>query len=287
MLIESAFSMLPEYVAGFGFPRVKREANAVGSIGFALLNALHAKNILDPIQRIQLEQKYETKAVPLPNGSNRQCDIFLDYGGSKLGSAMLANYGWRYRNYVEAKFFKSYHQTPSGQDSRSSVNSAEAVADLIRLIALVPEPQAQLNQPQAKTSSARYFVCLSDRPPMHFINKYLTSLHSTFESPSKQASISLDLSTGKAAGRFSDRVGLTFNRLNVNISRATCFSHYPLDSTVQDSLWMLLIRIDSATITMTDGALTRSFAIGLDRGLTQSRAGDYDLIRRFVATNIR
>lgn len=122
--------MLPESVAGYGFQRVRREANAVGSFAFSLLNALHAKNILDPIQRIQLENSYGTKAVPLPaGGANRDCDIFLDYGGSKLGTARLANYGWRYRNFVEGKFFKSYQRTASGQDNQSSVH-ADGVAAL-------------------------------------------------------------------------------------------------------------------------------------------------------------
>lgn len=288
MLIESAFSMLPESVAGYGFQRVRREANAVGSFSFSLLNALHAKNILDPIQRIQLENSYGTQAVPLPaGGANRSCDIFLDYGGSKLGTARLANYGWRYRNFVEGKFFKSYRRTPSGQDSRASANSAETVADLIRLISLVPEPQAQLNQPHAKTSSARYFLCLSDYPPAIFINKYLTDLHSTFDSPKKSASIALDLTTGKASGAFASSVGTGFNSLNINISHATCFSHFPLDPTAQDSIWMLLIRIDSASIAMTTGGVVQSFSLELDRNITQSNPGAYAAIRDFVATNIK
>lgn len=55
MLIESAFSILPETVADYGFQKVKREANAVGSFSFSLLNALHSKNIVDPIQRIHVQ----------------------------------------------------------------------------------------------------------------------------------------------------------------------------------------------------------------------------------------
>lgn len=288
MLIESAFSMLPESVAGFGFQRVRREANVVGSFSFSLLNALHAKNILDPIQRMQLENSYGTQAVPLPAGAvNRDCDIFLDYGGSKLGTARLANYGWRYRNYVEGKFFKSYRRTASGQDTRASANSAEAVADLIRLIALVPEPQAQLNQPHAKTSSARYFLCLSDYPPSIFINKYLADLYSTFEKPGISTSITLDLTSGKALKAFSNRVGAGFGCLNVNISHATCFSHYPLDPTAPDSIWMLLIRIDSASITMSTGGGVQSFNLGLNREITQSAPGSYAAIRNFVATHVK
>lgn len=279
--------MLPESVAGYGFQRVRREANAIGSFSFSLLNALHAKNILDPIQRIQLEKSYGTQAVPLPPCVNRDCDIFLDYGGSKLGTARLANYGWRYRNFVEGKFFKSYSRTSSGQDTRASANSAETVADLIRLITLVPEPQVQLNQPGPKTSSARYFLCLSDYPPSIFINKYLTDLYSTFDNPSKSTSISLDLTTGKASGAFAKKVGTGFSCLNINISHATCFSHYPLDPAAPDSIWMLLIRIDSASITMSAGGVVQSFEFGLSRDIKESVPGSYAAIRSFVATNVK
>jgi len=280
--------MLPESLAGYGFQKVKREANAVGSFAFSLLNALHSKNILDPIQRIQLEKHYGTQKVPLPaGGNNRHCDIFLDYGGSKLGTSNLSNYGWRYRNFLEAKYLKSYRRTNSGQDSRSSANSAEVVADIIRLVALLPEPQAQLNQAGAKTSSARYFLCMADYPPSIFINKYLTDLHAAFDVPKKVTSIRLDLTSGRAAGRFSGRVGTGFNRLDVNVRHATCFAHYPLDPAAPNSVWMLLVRIDSASITMTNGQQSASFSIGLDRSLTQSQPGAYSAIRNFIAVHIK
>lgn len=288
MLIESAFNMLPESVAGFGFQRVKKEANAVGSFSFSLLNALHAKNILDPIQRIQLEHNYGTKAAPLPlNGSRRNCDIFLDYGGSKIGTSRLANYGWRYRNYVEAKFFKSYKKTDTGSDTRASTISAETIADLIRLITLVPEPQAQLNQHGAKTSTARYFLCMSDNPPNIFINKYLTSLRSVFEHPSNLASINIDLMSGKASKTLANKVGTDFNCLRIDIPRITCFSHYPLDTSAPDSIWMLLLRIDSASISLQQGNITHSFTLKLDRSIVQSNPGAYSYIRNFVAINLK
>ena len=288
MLIESAFSMLPETVAGYGFQKVKREANAVGSFAFSLLNALHSKNILDPIQRIQMEKHYASKIVPLPkNGDNRHCDIFLDYGGSKIGTVALANFGWRYQNYLEAKFLRSYKRTPSGQDTRASANSAEIVADLIRLVALVPEPQAIKNQPNAKTSSARYFLCLSDFAPQIFINHYLKSIYSLFENPTKKSSIGIDLTTGKASGAFSKSVGVGFNSLRIELSHITCFAHYPLDPTSPNSLWMLLLRIDGATVQMTAQGNNHSFTIGTDRSLTQGSPGDYAAIRDFIAVNIK
>lgn len=288
MLIESAFSILPETVAGYGFQKVKREANAVGSFSFSLLNALHSKNIVDPIQRIQMEKNFASATVPLPpNGTNRHCDIFLDYGGSKIGSKALSNYGWRYRNYVEAKFLKSYKKTRTGKDTCASSNSAEIVADLIRLVSLPPEPDAYNNNKNPKTSSARYFLCLSDNPPQIFINQYLKDLHSTFLSPPKTATISLDLTSGKAAKAFANKVGTGFNNLKLNIKHCTCFAHYPIDPTSQDSIWMLLMRIDAASIELTTTTSTHGFEISCDRTITQNSPRDYSIIRDFVAINLK
>src|SRR5574343_62692 len=141
MLVESAFAVLPEMIAGLGFQKVRSEANAVSCFAFSLLNSLHAKNILDPIQRLQLEQSYQTQKQPFDDKRiRRTCDIFLDYGGSKIGSRQLANYGWKYRNYIEAKFLKSSTTTKGGQQTISAVWTAELIADLIRLVILPPEP---------------------------------------------------------------------------------------------------------------------------------------------------
>lgn len=288
MLIESAFSMLPEAVAGYGFQKVKREANAVGCFSFSLLNALHSKNILDPIQRIQLEKHYGSRVVPLPqNGNDRHCDLFLDYGGSKIGSDLLSNYGWRYLNYVEVKYLKSYRQTNSGQDTRASINSAEIIADLIRLVILTPEPQIVSKGKNPKTASARYFLCLSDLSPEKFINQYLKDLHAAFKSPAKSVSISVDLTTGKQTSTLAGKIGTGFNAIHLEIPHATCFAHYPLSAAKTNSVWMLLIRIDAAKITCMLNGRNLSFELGTDRSITEGAVGDYTAIRDFVAVNIK
>jgi hypothetical protein len=171
MIIESAFTILPESIAGLGFQKVSREANAVGAFAFSLLNALHSKNVVDPIQRIQLEKPFSTQKAPLPAGaSNRHCDVYVDYGGSKIGSSRLANFGWRYRNYVEAKFLKTYQVTATGRSTIASTYSAEIIADLIRLVVLVPEPDIIAGIQNSKTASARYLLVLADNPLSSLIN---------------------------------------------------------------------------------------------------------------------
>ncbi|TWT96935.1 hypothetical protein Pla108_27110 [Botrimarina colliarenosi] len=286
MIVESAFSILPESIAGLGFQRVKREANAVGSFSFSLLNALHSKNVVDPIQRLQLEKPYDTRNAPLPV-NNRHCDIFVDYGGSKIGSKRLANFGWRYRNYVEAKFLKSYRRTPSGKDTRASQVSAEVVADLIRLVALVPEPDCYACSHRPSTSTARYFLVVSDYPLRIFINNYLTLLQSTFDNPLKRARIPLDLTSSPARTAFAERVGNGFAAINLDLTQCTCFSHFPLDPNQPNSCWMLLIRIDSAIISLNLPGAFHKYQINLDRTLVEQSPGDYRIIRDFVASNVK
>lgn len=287
MLVESAFAVLPEMIAGLGFQKVRSEANAVSCFAFSLLNALHAKNILDPIQRLQLEQTYQTQKQPFSDKSiRRTCDIFLDYGGSKIGSKQLANYGWKYRNYIEAKFLKSSTTTNGGQQTTAAGWTAEIIADLIRLIILPPEPDLLSSQPIVKTSTARYFLVLADSEPTTFLNKFFPNLNAAIGSPPKHGAIDLCLSGSRVRDNFSLRVGSGFNALHVTLDRVTFFAHYPIVTSVPNPIWMLLMRIDAATIQHEKGGIVRQMKICEDRSIQEKCTGDYDFIRNFVAKNI-
>ena len=287
MLVESAFAVLPEMIAGLGFQRVRSEANAVSCFAFSLLNALHAKNVLDPIQRLQLEQSYQTQKQPFSDRTlRRTCDIFLDYGGSKIGSKQLANYGWRYRNYVEAKFLKSSTTQGGGQQTTAAAWTAEIIADFIRLIILPPEPDLLGSHPSPQTATARYFLLLADAEPTTFLNKFFPTLIALMHSPPKHGSIDLLLSGARVRENFSLRVGAGFDHLEVTLDRVTSFAHYPIVTSSPNPIWMLLMRIDAATIRHERGGIIRQVKICEDRALRQKCPGDYNYIRDFVATNI-
>lgn len=288
MLVESAFSILPEIIAGAGFQKVAKEANAVSSFSYALLNTLHSKNVLEPLQRIQQEKLYATKILPLPAlHQNRICDIYLNYGGSKIGTQALAAYGWRYVNYIEAKFLKNYKSTKTGQDTNAQKNSAELIADLIRLICLVPEPELVKKPNQAKTSSARYLLVLANAKPSVFITKYLVELLSFFEKPFSVGQITIDLGSSKAKKSLAGKVGTNFDRLKIECNRLTVQSHYPMGITGKGACWMLLIRIDAAKVSMTYNNNVHTYEIKEDRTLAEGAQDDYTKIRDFVANNIK
>lgn len=284
MLIESAFSVLPESVSGWGFHKVRFEANAVGCFSFSLLNALHSKNISDPIQRLQLEHGYDTKQLPLSN--RRVCDIYLDYGGSKIGTKALANYGWRYRNYLEAKFFKYSQNKSSSQSANASNSTADLLCDLIRLACLIPEPNLASGQSAVKTSTARYFLLLSDRAPHYFVNQYLHGLHGVIKTPPASFSLDIDFSVPKLKS-IARKMGSGFSSIVLNLERVACFSHYPIDPAVPDPVWMLLLRVDAFEVSMLGPGPTISFKCESNRALSESAPGAYVAIRNFVATNLR
>lgn len=219
------------------------------------------------------------------NHQNRLCDIYLNYGGSKIGTQALAAYGWRYINYIEAKFLKNYKSTVSGQDTNAQKNSAEIIADIIRLISLVPEPELITKPAQAKTSSARYILVLTNAKPSIFITKYLTDILSLFERPFSVGQITIDLGAVKPKKSLAAKVGTNFDRLKIECKRLTVQSHYPM-GTNKGACWMLLVRIDAAKITMTENNIVRTFEINEDRTLAEGAPGDYMTIRDFVANNI-
>jgi hypothetical protein len=252
-----------------------------------LLNTLHSKNILEPLQKIQQEKLYSSKKVPLPsNHSNRVCDIYLNYGGSKIGSKVLASYGWRYANYIEAKFLKNYKSTKTGQDTNSQKISAELIADIIRLVILVPEPEIISNPANANTSSARYFLVLANADPSIFIMKGLSDVVKFFEKPVSIGKLSIDLGEKKAKN-LAEKVGAGFSCLKLDLARITVFSHYPINTNLSGVCWMLLMRIDAAKISMTQNGSVHWFEIQEDRALKEAALGDYKSIRDFVATNIK
>jgi len=284
MLIESAFSVLPEAVSGWGFQKVRYEANAVSCFSFSLLNALHAKNVNDPIQRLQLEHGYDTKQLPL--GNRRVCDIYLDYGGSRIGTKALANYGWRYRNFLEAKFFRYSPSNATTQSTNASNSTVDLLCDLLRLTCLTPEPNLASGQPNAATSSARYFLLLSDQEPHRFINQYLHDLHASFKAPPTYFSLDIDFSTPRLS-KIAIKMGVGFGSLALRLHRVTCFSHYPIDPMAPDPVWMLLLRIDAFEVSMAGPGPTLAFRCQADRRLMESTPGAYSTIRTFVGTNLR
>ena len=128
---------------------------------------------------------------------------------------------------------------------------------------------------------------ISDHPLSIFINQYLGDLASAFANPLMRQAITLDLTTKPMSRALAARVGKDFHNLKLTLSQCTCFAHFPLDPMQAESCWMLLIRIDAATLELTAAHATHRFTINMDRSLVEGAGGDYRAIRDFVATNLK
>lgn len=152
MIPEQALLALPEALTGSKYPEQSYEGGIVGIYNLALLQTLNGRNVPDPMSCIQCERPFRGRQPwPAPPGGRPRYlrgDIFLDTRAIRNASKRLAAYGWRFENWIEAKFFRG--ASPNKQQNTSSL-----LADLLRIIALVPDP---IKDSETQSPSGRYLL---------------------------------------------------------------------------------------------------------------------------------
>jgi len=149
MIIEQAFHNLPEILVGAGYGRQDYrqgfEASIVAALSLALLQELNGRNAQNPISFLMAEKRYGEASDKL------RADLYVDLKRLLVGSAEYASFGFRFHNWVEAKYFRVTKGVPPNTQNLGSI-----VADLIRLIALPPhEPPSKST---STTTTGRYFL---------------------------------------------------------------------------------------------------------------------------------
>lgn len=124
MLIEQAFFALPETLVGSGFAKQNYEASIVSAYSMSLLGELNGRNVSNPMSYIRAEAKF------LPDRANLRADLNVRLNDLMTGSKALAQMGFRFDNWIEAKFFRG--------TAASTQNLGQVAADLVRLSALLP-----------------------------------------------------------------------------------------------------------------------------------------------------
>ena len=135
MILEQAFFHLPEILAGARYPRQRYEGGIVSAYCLALLQTLNGRNISNPISCLQAERPFRTRGWDRgDSGAIRylRSDLHVRLDRLEVGSELLSAYGFRFSNWMEAKFFRK--STSSKQQ-----NTGHLLEDLIRLLALVPK----------------------------------------------------------------------------------------------------------------------------------------------------
>jgi len=134
MITEQALYHLPEILTGSGYSEQHYESGIVSAFSLALLQSLNGRNVPNPISCLQAEKPFrgrESWNGPADNPRYLRADLNVRLFQLKVGSRALASYGWRHDNWLEAKFFR-------GEVPNKQVNTGSLLADLLRVLALVP-----------------------------------------------------------------------------------------------------------------------------------------------------
>lgn len=169
MIPEQALLHLPEILTGSGYPEQHYESGIVSAFSLALLQALNGRNVPNPISCLQTEKPFRGRAGwprPAPETPRfLRADLNVRLHQMKAGSKRLAAYGWRHDNWIESKFFR-------GAAPNKQVNTGSLLADLLRLLALVPSYRAR-KSPDHETTG-RYLLHVYeglDPSPYHQMKK--------------------------------------------------------------------------------------------------------------------
>lgn len=124
MIIEGAFLKIPEVLVQYNNPEELYEANITNLLTNGIILELNARNIDNPLMKIQMEKRYKEDI-------NTRCDIYVDFS-SFMKEKDLNKYGFYSENWIEAKYFGGINRN-KGNETKSE-NAGSIMFDLYRLI---------------------------------------------------------------------------------------------------------------------------------------------------------
>lgn len=153
MILEQALFHLPEILTGSGYPRQRYEGGIVAAFSLAILQSLNGRNIPNPIACLHIERPFRG-VKGWKRGASKakrylRSDLYLNLDDVDIVSKRLSAYGWKSRNWVESKFFRK-------STSNKQQNTASLLADLLRLLALVPNSMSR--DTEKKVITGRYLL---------------------------------------------------------------------------------------------------------------------------------
>lgn len=127
MIVEKAFFNLPEIMLGSGYVKQEYEASIVTAYSLAVLQELNSRNIQNPIAKITAERKYNEISNEVDPSFRYDLDISLK--DTFLGNDNIYRYGFRFKNCVEAKYFRT-----SNNGKPTTKNVVLLLKDIYRII---------------------------------------------------------------------------------------------------------------------------------------------------------
>lgn len=270
MLIEQAFMALPETLVGSGYAKQEYEASIVSAFSMALLGELNGRNVSNPMACIRAERKF------LSDHGNLRADLNVDLSSLATGSKAMSQLGFRFDNWIEAKFFR-------GQVA-STQNLGQIAADLVRLMGLLPlEPHAKSNL----LPHGRYLLHAYLGDPMKFLapkrkgrdepdRRWVAPLLA----PGRQRIETLEL--GDESKTFYRFLGEKLNACDVRLE-VTNLVISPSANVPQPNYTLVLTRIDAGSIAFGG----RSFRFADDRTFEVQPPGEYEQFRKSIAIALK
>ena len=290
MLIEQAFMNLPEILTGSGYPSQDYEGGIVAAYALAILQELNGRNVNNPISALQMERPFRPRDLPLLTtaGNPRyfRCDVHVDGSKVRMGSKLLSSYGWRHGNWIEAKFFRCFEASTGAPKATGNkdVNKGALLADLIRLVTLVPRTHTKKSE---EDICGRYVLHIYSRNPGDHVSLsynqdgrierlWLKGLLRAGQNEVKDFKLDSEKPSVKnACGAGLSPLVISFKSTNfVLVPRPV-----PDD---KRTYHCVLSRIDSFTVVNGDD----SIIYALDRAVTENPAGAQERIASFVATHL-
>lgn len=299
MLIEQAFGALPEILCGSSYPRHENEGGLVSAFTMAVLQELNGRNISNPLSCLQNERLYWPRKEAVGFGGRYlRADLVVRLESIGKGNTRIASYGWRYVNWLEAKFFRDGKLLTSAKakkSSNSTTHTADLLADIIRLVTLVPEYPA--DPKKSGSFNGRYLLHIYDAAPEKYVafskntkgdvpggeRQWLQDLYKE-GNQSGGSSLRIDdleHEVDAVKGRLGDarRLKLTLAVTNRVIKPVVV----PAGDEMGKVYWCYLLRIDEAKVEFDSHA----FTLGNDRMVTETSSGDFMAIRQAVAKSIK
>jgi hypothetical protein len=281
VLVEQAFYNLPEILVGSGYAKQEYEAGIVSAFSLALLQELNGRNVPNPISSITAEKRFGSEIKKL------RADLHVRLERLYVGSRVYSEFGFRHSNWIEAKFFRAGKGTPP-----STQNLGSVVADIIRLVALVPIERAkkkQDNDPDISVTG-RYFLHVYYGDPLAHLNP---NRKSPKEGQAAQRSwVQQLLSVGESEindFELADETDTFFTHLGSGLRTATCsirttnFKIAPRDPAQEKFYTFLLTRIDEGSLSFED----RTFHFMSNRTWECDPPNSFEQLRQAVASRIK
>lgn len=271
MLIEQAFYALPEVLVGSGYAKQEYEASIVSAYSLALLGELNGRNVANPMTSIRAERKFFDAEY-----TNLRVDLNVSISKMMTGSKALSQMGFRFENWIEAKFFRG--------KPASTQNLGQIAADIIRLSALVP---LETTTDEKMLRNGRYLLHAYLGDPMIFLAPRRKQRDApdrawvkALLSPGRHEIDSLELDN--ESDTFYKFLGRPLRACEVSLS-VTNFVIDPPPTTKQPYYTLVLTRIDASSVKFGG----REFKFSSDRTYSIDPPKEFSQFRESIATALK